>query len=101
MTEAADPLLTVEDLRTYLATGQGVVRAVDGVSFTLGQAEVLGIVGESGCGKTRHLPHDHGPDTAPDRLQQRPGDVPPAAARATSWICPSANCRSCAARTWR
>src|SRR5258708_24388437 len=49
---AAEPLLTVEDLHTYLATGQGVVRAVDGVSFTVGQAEVLGIVGESGCGKT-------------------------------------------------
>jgi oligopeptide/dipeptide ABC transporter ATP-binding protein len=49
---AAEPLLTVRDLRSYLATGQGVVRAVDGVSFTLGQAEVLGVVGESGCGKT-------------------------------------------------
>ncbi len=47
-----DPLLTVDDLHTYLATGQGVVRAVDGVSFTVGEAEVVGIVGESGCGKT-------------------------------------------------
>lgn len=46
------PLLTVDDLHTYLATGQGVVRAVDGVSFTVGEAEVVGIVGESGCGKT-------------------------------------------------
>jgi peptide/nickel transport system ATP-binding protein len=45
-------LLTVRDLHSYLATGQGVVRAVDGVSFTLHEAEVLGIVGESGCGKT-------------------------------------------------
>jgi oligopeptide/dipeptide ABC transporter ATP-binding protein len=45
-------LLTVRDLHTYLATAQGVVRAVDGVSFTVGEAEVLGIVGESGCGKT-------------------------------------------------
>src|SRR5215472_6630992 len=49
---AARPLLTVSDLHSYLATGQGVVRAVDGVSFTIGEAEVLGIVGESGCGKT-------------------------------------------------
>jgi oligopeptide/dipeptide ABC transporter ATP-binding protein len=49
---SAEPLLTVDDLHTYLATSQGVVRAVDGVSFTVGQAEVLGIVGESGCGKT-------------------------------------------------
>ena len=46
------PLLTVRDLRSYLATGQGVVRAVDGVSLTVHEAEILGIVGESGCGKT-------------------------------------------------
>jgi oligopeptide/dipeptide ABC transporter ATP-binding protein len=49
---AGTPLLTVRDLRTYLATGHGVVRAVDGVSFELGEAEILGIVGESGCGKS-------------------------------------------------
>jgi peptide/nickel transport system ATP-binding protein len=46
------PLLTVTDLRSYLATDQGVVRAVDGVSLTVHEAEILGIVGESGCGKT-------------------------------------------------
>jgi oligopeptide/dipeptide ABC transporter ATP-binding protein len=49
---SARPLLSVRDLRTYLATGHGVVRAVDGVSFTVNEAEILGIVGESGCGKT-------------------------------------------------
>ncbi len=48
----SEALLTVRDLRTYLATRHGVVRAVDGVSLTVGQAEVLGVVGESGCGKT-------------------------------------------------
>jgi oligopeptide/dipeptide ABC transporter ATP-binding protein len=52
VTATGAPLLTVRDLRSYLATGQGVVRAVDGVSFTVHEAEVLGIVGESGCGKT-------------------------------------------------
>ncbi len=46
------PLLSVRDLRSYLATDQGVVRAVDGVSLTVHEAEILGIVGESGCGKT-------------------------------------------------
>jgi len=46
------PLLSVKDLHSYLATSQGVVRAVDGVSFTVHETEVLGIVGESGCGKT-------------------------------------------------
>ncbi len=52
MTATGVPLLTVRELRSYLATRQGVVRAVDGVSFTVHEAEVLGIVGESGCGKT-------------------------------------------------
>ncbi len=46
------PLLSVRELRSYLATGAGVVRAVDDVSLTVHEAEVLGIVGESGCGKS-------------------------------------------------
>ena len=46
------PLLTVSDLRTYFYTGAGIARAVDGVSFTIGAGETLGIVGESGCGKS-------------------------------------------------
>ena len=49
---AAKPLLTVSNLRSYLATGHGVVRAVDDVSLTVHEAEILGIVGESGCGKS-------------------------------------------------
>jgi oligopeptide/dipeptide ABC transporter ATP-binding protein len=46
------PLLAVDGLRTHFATAAGVVRAVDGVSFTLERGEVLGLVGESGCGKS-------------------------------------------------
>jgi oligopeptide transport system ATP-binding protein len=45
-------LLQVEDLRTYFHTDEGVVKAVDGVSFDLKRGETLGIVGESGCGKS-------------------------------------------------
>jgi peptide/nickel transport system ATP-binding protein/oligopeptide transport system ATP-binding protein len=46
------PLLEVKDLCTYFETDSGVARAVDGVSFQIEAGETLGIVGESGCGKT-------------------------------------------------
>ncbi len=46
------PLLEVIDLRVRIPTARGLVRAVDGVSFALGQGTTLAIVGESGCGKT-------------------------------------------------
>jgi oligopeptide/dipeptide ABC transporter ATP-binding protein len=53
------PLLTVRDLRKHFPVGgslfgkpRGMVKAVDGISFTIGSGETLGLVGESGCGKT-------------------------------------------------
>ena len=45
-------LLEVKDLKTYFYTDAGVAKAVDGVTFSVDQGKVLGIVGESGCGKS-------------------------------------------------
>jgi oligopeptide/dipeptide ABC transporter ATP-binding protein len=50
MTE--DTLLSVEDLKTYFYTDVGIVKAVDGVSFSLKAGEALGLAGESACGKS-------------------------------------------------
>ncbi|HIM79911.1 MAG: dipeptide/oligopeptide/nickel ABC transporter ATP-binding protein [SAR202 cluster bacterium MP-SInd-SRR3963457-G2] len=50
--ETAGPVLQVKDLTMHYQTRQGTVKAVDGISFELARGEVLGLVGESGCGKT-------------------------------------------------
>ena len=63
-----ESLLTVRDLQTEFRTEQGVVRAVDGIDFELGRGNILGIVGESGAGKSvtaRSLL----------RLIERPGEI--------------------------
>src|SRR5215813_7537919 len=48
----AERLLEIRDLKTYFRTDDGAVRAVDGVDLTIDRGETLGVVGESGCGKT-------------------------------------------------
>ena len=52
MVNNSKPLLEVKALKTYFYTEDGIVRAVDGVNFEVYPGEVLGIVGESGCGKS-------------------------------------------------
>jgi oligopeptide/dipeptide ABC transporter ATP-binding protein len=49
---AEEPILSVQDLRTYYYQDEGIVRAVDGASFNVYTGKTLGIVGESGCGKS-------------------------------------------------
>ena len=52
MAPAPDHILEIRDLRTHFFTDKGVVRAVDGVNLDLARKTTLGIVGESGCGKS-------------------------------------------------
>jgi len=68
-TEALDPdlLLGVRDLHTYFSTDEGLIKAVNGVSFDIARESVFGVVGESGCGKSitamsimQLLPKPHG-----------------------------------------
>lgn len=47
-----EPLLKVDNLKTHFNTATGIVKAVDGVTFSLDSGQTLGIVGESGCGKS-------------------------------------------------
>ncbi|RIK38794.1 MAG: dipeptide/oligopeptide/nickel ABC transporter ATP-binding protein [Chloroflexi bacterium] len=52
MLQNGTPLLEVKNLKTYFHLDEGIVRAVDGVSFEIGRGRTLGVVGESGCGKS-------------------------------------------------
>jgi peptide/nickel transport system ATP-binding protein len=52
LTDKSVAALAVDNLQTYFFTKAGIVKAVDGVSFEVGKGEILGLVGESGCGKS-------------------------------------------------
>ena len=49
---STNPLLKVQDLQVHFDTDDGVLHAVDGVNFHIDRSETLGVVGESGCGKS-------------------------------------------------
>ena len=61
-------LLEVENLKTYFKTEYGLVKAVDGVSFHIDQGEIVGLVGESGCGKSVSI-------LSVMQLIQKPGEI--------------------------
>jgi peptide/nickel transport system ATP-binding protein len=72
----AAPLLDVRDLRTYFKTDDGIVRAVDGVSFTVRPGETLGVVGESGSGKSVTMMSIINLNPKPGRLTLHGSDPP-------------------------
>jgi energy-coupling factor transporter ATP-binding protein EcfA2 len=73
---AGDMLLSVEDLVVRFRTHEGTIHAVNGVSFQLEEGERLGLVGESGCGKSVTMLSILSLNSKPGRLDLQPGAEP-------------------------
>ena len=72
----AEPLLDVRDLRTYFKTDDGIVKAVDGVSFGVRPGQTVGVVGESGSGKSVTMMSILDLNPKPGRITPGPGSPP-------------------------
>ena len=91
-------LLEVQDLRIHFPTQDGLVKAVDGVSFSLERGRTLGIVGESGSGKSVTSLGIMGLHQGSQRADQR---AHPAGRRGPGRPPARPGCGSCAATRWR
>ena len=95
--DVTDPLLELNDVKTHFRTARGLVRAVDGVTFSLDRGKALGIVGESGSGKTILSRSIMGllPPRGPS------GQAASSSKDARSATSIASRCAACGARKWR
>src|SRR5258705_2184135 len=91
--ETREPLLSVRNLKTYFQQDEGLVRAVDGVSFDVAAGGTLGGVGESGCGKSVTARSILRIVDRPGRIVGGGGRLPPGAPNTAGGAAVGTSCR--------